>query len=758
MKKTALIICLLGDPEISPSSEELSGGFNLDIFEMIEELKKHSETYIIITNTSSFKQGIYKRISDNIELYRITIDEKLLYNQNGFIDNISYIIGETENIIKKINNKISFIHSFYWLSGYVAMQLSQKLGIPFIHTTVSLSADKLNVDVVPKCREQNNWEKAFLPCAKTILAITNEEKETLINDYKISKDKIFVVGRPVNNIYEQFTNIREHLSRSNVQSKVFQENLISDLSNYNAAWWNSGSYLYIGRIVPIKGVDKIILAWYELYKKFTYKTPPLWIVGGTIFEIENLRKNIKEQIFNLEVLESNQKICWWSYLPPASISTLLQRSAVVIEHSKFEAGGRVIIEAMSTKTPVIATPYGFAKDLITDWNNGFIVDYNDIEALAHRMSHFILQPIISKTLGNSAYLTYNNHLKLWAYWDTILNIYNDLFSNGKLLLTKKLEKDYHINYFNKGLIESYPYKTINQKIIENYIKSKYNCSFFQEIINNDGKSFLSKCTIDKDNFILKQFFSICNNNKIWNPYIENNVIAASERLERTVISTLSPSVEDVYLYEKSYSIIALSEKEKEEQGAIEIHELIELISDFNNTSLLWILPQHTSLYCFLFSQKTNNSFKGFCTELIMILDKGWYGSNKNIKKILHKLCEGHTDVAENVINYGKSIITHVINDNNKIKLLPSGDIFYGEKGFDIGLFLSEYLLKNTYAENIADIIEIIHELTSLSKKKIISWCLLMCIRKYIEDLALYPKMTNQRNLFIINELAEYIKV
>ena len=80
------------------------------------------------------------------------------------------------------------------------------------------------------------------------------------------------------------------------------------------------------------------------------------------------------------------------------------KSLALVQHSRFEAGRRVILEAMSTKTPVIATPYGFAKDFIKDCENGFLVPFGDTALLETRMSHFVRQSLLSNALGNSAYL------------------------------------------------------------------------------------------------------------------------------------------------------------------------------------------------------------------------------------------------------------------------------------------------------------------------------------------------------------------
>lgn len=47
-------------------------------------------------------------------------------------------------------------------------------------------------------------------------------------------------------------------------------------------------------------------------------------------------------------------------------------------HSQYEPGGRVVLEALGAGLPVIATPFGFAREFVRDWVSGFIVDYGDV--------------------------------------------------------------------------------------------------------------------------------------------------------------------------------------------------------------------------------------------------------------------------------------------------------------------------------------------------------------------------------------------
>ena len=78
---------------------------------------------------------------------------------------------------------------------------------------------------------------------------------------------------------------------------------------------------------------------------------------------------------------------------------------------------------MSEGVPVIAAPNGFALDLVHDWENGFLVNHGDESSLAMRMEHFIRQPFLSNSLGETARQTAHHVISEWDFIDKHLMAY-----------------------------------------------------------------------------------------------------------------------------------------------------------------------------------------------------------------------------------------------------------------------------------------------------------------------------------------------
>lgn len=78
---------------------------------------------------------------------------------------------------------------------------------------------------------------------------------------------------------------------------------------------------------------------------------------------------------------------------------------VEIVASKYEAFGRVTIEAMRMSNPVIGTNTGGTPELIMDGVNGFLFEYGNYKQLADCMKKYIQNNILVSEMGVKAYQT-----------------------------------------------------------------------------------------------------------------------------------------------------------------------------------------------------------------------------------------------------------------------------------------------------------------------------------------------------------------
>lgn len=417
-----LIISLHADPSMPPGIGVYGGG-HMYPKELLIGLSNENYNVSLLTRKSYENLPDIEHINTNCTIYRLDygaygmFDKRELYN----LKEKSYELAV--KTITEYNLKFQIIHSIYWNSGQLALQLGQKYGVPFVHSTISNGKQILLRGAKEIEPHRIDTETIVFQAAYRLFCITQSEKQAITTYYQISGQKISVIGRPIDSAY-RFPVHNDLGYTRNITWKdapyllplYKKANPISK----TVYWWQKQVFTYVGRIDPNKGIDIIISAWYSLYKIYDEICPALWIVGGTPDEIHDFHNTL---CTDLQEVEKSGKIIWWGTLDAEGISAVYLRTLAVIMHSKYEPGGRVSLEAMSAGVPVIATKCGFAGDMIIDWENGFLVDYGDVQMLSKRMEHFIWQPYLSCSLGIAAKNYAEKIANNWNFLESHIHVY-----------------------------------------------------------------------------------------------------------------------------------------------------------------------------------------------------------------------------------------------------------------------------------------------------------------------------------------------
>lgn len=730
-----LILALMGDPMLPAGSCDRSGGFNVDTYELIEFLSRKDYQCLIITNQSAEAPVLYEQINRNIQLCRVSLNGADQNQQGELLQQAASIEIQILELLNQFSFFPTLIHSYYWLSGYIACSLSDRLNIPFVHSVVALSKDKELAGAQSDYHVQKECEYRFLPKASYIFSITDTEKETLCSKYPVCSQKVFIVGREIPEIYQ--TPVRNELGiAKELDAQAPLKCLYREHSVTN--WWNSGAFTYVGRLKPEKGVPHIIMAWDQLYRHCGEKTPPLWIVGGDVDGIERLRESLYPHFPELPEHEKALRICWWGHLNAEGISALYLKTLALVTHSQYEAGGRVIIEAMSQAKPVIATPTGFAKDLITDWHNGFLVKYGDVERLCHCMLMFVAQPLLSNSLGLTAHATILAARNRWNGYRRIEQIYQQLLGcKPELLPSEPSPQSMEtVDHFACGMLSTYPYAYDRDFCQEKHGYMPHSPSPEEKV----SKAFFAWTYLTQIKGVpalTLRYYSKLNEPKIWNNQVETEAIVAHDRYSRAiyscknsmVLSPLAQNEESCWIAVPYYPFLTTN------QLRYHGNAILTLLSRFSLATSLEISPLHSDQY----GPKTAG-WNCMCRELYSQL-----AMYPNVAKILPALetllaDEQPETSGPNVWNYGTGLVEHVreLADGSFV-LMPTSDIFWGEAGYDAGQFLYDYFTDILLEERWRQLVRCASGCYSCDERNILKWTLLAALerllRSVVEDLA-----------------------
>lgn len=486
--KNLLILSLHADPYMAPGVGEW-GGTHKYCKELLMMLSKTDINVILITRKSYPYLPDNEVVFSNCRIIRIEIGHYDNFSKKELYELRDVSYSQTKRVLLYIGFKPDMIHSIYWNSGQLAARLSSEWNVPFVHSVISNGKERLRKGLKEENKKRIDVESEIFSAATNIICITDKEKEDITALYNINPEKISVVGRYIHPVFIYPAHDRNGFPRSTTIAGDISDKYISQPfygSLCSGEWWNGKAFVYTGRLAASKGLSVIFKAWNNLYNKYGDICPPLWIAGGSANDIENARQLLTDSIDNIEKPEHEGKILWWGYLDEAGLSALYTRALALIAHSLYEPGGRVIVEAMSSGIPIIATRVGFAVDIIEPWVNGLFVEYGDHSTLALCMEFFIKQPFLTPALGSEARKTALATIRKWGFEEKHLSLYSGK-SNKKTLSIDLPSSDLRV-------IRQYPYNQIfiDKKDIAETLKKNgiYDISDIKEMTNGTGSSCL----------------------------------------------------------------------------------------------------------------------------------------------------------------------------------------------------------------------------------------------------------------------------
>ena len=152
----------------------------------------------------------------------------------------------------------------------------------------------------------------------------------------------------------------------------------------------------VTRITPEKGIHFLVRAIAELKRKTAIK---LLIVGGPYFQKDvDYMDSLKREVADLGVEDS---VIFTGFLSDTRIVMSLL-DIVLVPSIIPEACPRTIIEAMAVGKPVIATPLGGSKELVTP-ETGMLVPPEDASAIAEAVAALTTDPERLRIMGEAAH-------------------------------------------------------------------------------------------------------------------------------------------------------------------------------------------------------------------------------------------------------------------------------------------------------------------------------------------------------------------
>lgn len=318
---------------------------------------------------------------------------------------------------------VSHIHNWFPVLSPSIYKAHKDLGIPVVQTLHNYrlgcanGTNRLKDEACARCSSGHNWSAVRNRCYRGSLMGTLAWKRMV--DFGWSKN-VFTedVGRYVSPSLEV---ARRHVDLGIPEDRItVVPNACGDLQSSFSAKASPESprgAVFVGRMVPEKGVDTLIEAWRLLDGSDVRSEEDVLSLIGDGPGLEA----------NAKALRDCPSIRATGQLEHASAMERIQSSSMLIFPSRWaEPFGLGVIEAMALGKPVIATNIGGPSEIVEDGVTGILIPKDDPRALADSIAELLADPDKARRMGEAGRKKYLKRYTPETQADALMGVFQSL--------------------------------------------------------------------------------------------------------------------------------------------------------------------------------------------------------------------------------------------------------------------------------------------------------------------------------------------
>ena len=287
----------------------------------------------------------------------------------GFLHSTSwgYFSLSMKEYLKSHNFELIHSAAIPTATAWLSWRISKKKKIPFVFTPF-LHYELMDFKVP--------WVKKMLRESSTVIAVTNKEKEKII-EFGVSESKIQVI--PLGIDYKIYERIEGNSFRS-------KKGLLEDLF-----------VILIPRKSKGKGTFDTLKAIVNLSQKYNK-------IGLILLDKTNPNDEGILGAYIHTLTKNGVKVIDLGFITGQDLVSAYQASDVIVEPTSVDSFGIVFLEAWACGKPVIAADCGPISEIVHDNFNGLLVEFGDSEGLEKSLSSLIDDYKLKKRLGENGKL------------------------------------------------------------------------------------------------------------------------------------------------------------------------------------------------------------------------------------------------------------------------------------------------------------------------------------------------------------------
>jgi D-inositol-3-phosphate glycosyltransferase len=333
-------------PLVLPGSAKDAGGMNVYIRELALELSRSQCSVDIFTRRTQPDQPEIVALAPRVRVIHITAGPAAPVEKHQLSQHLPAFARQVAAFARREQQRYALLHSHYWLSGAVALELADRWHVPHLtmfHTLAYLKHLANPQQAEPEVRL--SMERRLIQRADRIIATTHDERLQMIRHCGALPHRVQVIPCGVD--LGRFVPHDISQARTRLGLKVDRPML-----------------LFVGRLDPFKGPDVFLQAAALMHKK-----AQLVVVGGKTTgdpELEQLRHLARQPGLA-------GRVHFLGARPQQELPLIYSAADVTVVPSYHESFGMAAVESLACATPVVATRAGGLITIVRCGQTGYLV-------------------------------------------------------------------------------------------------------------------------------------------------------------------------------------------------------------------------------------------------------------------------------------------------------------------------------------------------------------------------------------------------
>jgi glycosyltransferase involved in cell wall biosynthesis len=187
--------------------------------------------------------------------------------------------------------------------------------------------------------------------------------------------------------------------------------------------------IYTGRLVSYKGLPLLLEVWQKIYCKHREVTLLLLGTGG--LDIHNCEAELKTYVREHDLQGT---VCFTGAVK--NVPDYLQAADLFVFPTEDDALPSSLIEAMACRLPVITTPVGAIKSIVSNNHNGFCIEPGNHQQLYNALEMVMTDKELASKVGQSGWHTVREHYSAGIVTKKYAELFSRLTRQMRLLEAK----------------------------------------------------------------------------------------------------------------------------------------------------------------------------------------------------------------------------------------------------------------------------------------------------------------------------------